>query len=209
MRLLTSGLLLCLFGLTAVWGWEVTGFARQYDTVLSSGTGGEKLKSWAAVPGVKVEGIETSLRDPTFGPVHSPALRSVELTTLLAVHPMSSQAWLSLAGSRFDAGRPSAEVNAALAMSGVTGPNEGAVMWHRGVFGLLTWNTLTPDNKRQTIADIAGAIQGGATGGQIGIARSVLATQSPAARSEIAQRLTNAGLSPAQIEFIGLMASSG
>ena len=71
--------------------------------------------------------------------------QAAELTALVAARPLSSQAWLSLAVFRLVARDELASVLAALRLSWLTGPNEGSVLWRRGVFGLALWEFLPAD----------------------------------------------------------------
>ncbi len=84
-----------------------------------------------------------------------------ELTTALSLRPMSSMNWLSLAGMRLVTGQPPDKVLSALAMSSLTGPNEHAMMYQRGVFELLQWETLPNDFRKRAIRDLSGAMLSG------------------------------------------------
>ena len=62
---------------------------------------------------------------------------------------------MALAAVRLEAGKPAAQVEAALTMSSLTGPNEATVMWRRAVFGILHWEVLSPDAHNRTVTDLA------------------------------------------------------
>jgi len=209
MRLLTALSIFAISALTAFWGWQTVGFS----VVLASAAEAparapDRLLRWVGVPGLTVEALEASLRDPKSPGALSPVVREVELRALLAVHPMSSQAWLSLAGDRLVLGQPASEVTSALAMSWITGPNEGAVMWQRGVFGLAIWNLLSADQRREAVGDIVGAMRGHAVGDQWDVAKGVLTQLPSATRAEVADALQMAGLSSKEMADIGLFAAN-
>src|ERR1700688_1778673 len=62
--------------------------------------------------------------------------RREEITEILSVRPLSSDYWLSLAKIRQATGEGSRKVLEALEFSTLTGPNEGTVAVHRGLFGV-------------------------------------------------------------------------
>ena len=131
--------------------------------------------------------------------------RADGLSAILAVHPLSSADWLSLSGMRLVTGQPYEQVLGALAMSWVTGPNEGSVMLQRGIFGLLQWEVLPAEPRQRTIADLAEALLGTAVqDGEINPAKNVLAGKSEEVRREIADRLSAAGVAAAELARMGL-----
>ena len=106
------------------------------------GTAGETARRWLGIPGLGRSAFDLPLAqiasiDPEMG-----EQRAAELTALLAARPLSSQAWLSLAVFRLVARERPPSVLAALRLSWLTGPNEGSVLWQRGVFGLALWDFL-------------------------------------------------------------------
>lgn len=95
-------------------------------------------------------------------------------------------------------------------MSRVTGPNEGPVMWERGVFGILRWENLSNDGKRQAAADLAAAFAGGATDGEaMGILKAILEKKPPVMRDDIAVSLSIAGLTDHALRALGFGAAAG
>jgi len=106
---------------------------------------------------------------------------------LLSVRPLSSRNWLALAEMRLVTGRPKPEVLAAFKMSWVTGPNEGALMWQRGVFGVLIWELLSPEERMLMIEQIVRAMVGTPIDdNELASAKKVLSQKSTEARAEIA-----------------------
>ena len=82
--------------------------------------------------------------------------RREEITGMLSVRPLSSDYWLSLAKMREATGEGSRKVLEALELSTLTGPNEGIVMLHRGLFGIWQWQMLPQEMRTQTAARLNG-----------------------------------------------------
>ena len=83
--------------------------------------------------------------------------------------------------------RPKEEVVTAFEMSWVTGPNEGALMWQRGVFGVLIWELLSPEERKLTIEQTVRAISGTPIeDSELVSAKKALSQKSAEARAEIA-----------------------
>lgn len=205
MRLLTIVSILLLSLVTGVWGIGATEFAVSRAAVAVGMTA--SLNSWVGFPGVTVEALDVSLRDALTATADTKASL---LMASLAVRPLSAQGWLSLAGVRLALGRPMSEVNDALAMSWIVGPNEGIVMWRRGMFGALIWEVLTPGGRRQTIADIAGSlIDDAATDPDMQSGKILLSKKSDEVRAAISRALQGAGVSSDRIKEIGLQADAG
>jgi len=78
-----------------------------------------------------------------------------ELEAYLTVRPLSPVKWLALAELDLSTGKPTAETLQALDMSHLTGPNEGYVMPRRALFGVLLWESLTPEQRYRVGRDIA------------------------------------------------------
>ena len=210
MRLLTALSILCICGVTSFWGWHVATFAQARAASSSTGAGMSTVLASIGVPALTAEVNETLLRQGSIGTSEPPLLRLVRMNALLAVRPLLAQMWLSLAEERLVLGRPATEILAALRMSWITGPNEGSTMWRRGVLGMMEWETLPSDARRLTIADLVGAMAGGAADDQeVGFAKSVLLHKSSEAQAEIASALHVAGLSVSNLTRIGLVDGSG
>ena len=131
--------------------------------------------------------------------------RADDLNALLSVRPLSSVNWLSLSGMRLAAGQSETEVLSALEMSWVTGPNEGSVMLHRGVFGILLWETLPPDARRRVVDDVAGAILGTPVGdSEVNLIKNVLSQKSVDIRQEIASLMQARSVPASELARLGL-----
>jgi hypothetical protein len=172
---------LCTFAVTR--GWSIVRFAQAEAGVAAREVGVGAIRPWIAAPGLTGTALHASLNNMT----EDTQRRSANLTELLAVRPLAASEWLSLAGMRLVTGQPYAEIVAALAMSSVTGPNEGAVMVQRAIFGLLQWEALPPEARQRTVDDLAGAIRGSVVGDSaMTVAKNLLRAKSPEVRSEIA-----------------------
>ncbi|MFZ2005988.1 MAG: hypothetical protein WB697_03405 [Stellaceae bacterium] len=191
---------LCAFAATR--GWRLIDFARARAADKTS----EATRAWIGVPAVTTAALDAALHDiAEQGSAAAAEQRTALLTQLLAVRPMSSIAWLSLAGMRVATGEPYSTVLAALKMSSVTGPNEAEVMWERGIFGLLQWEVLPPDFQQRAIVDLAGPILTGIVndpGRQL--VRSVLSAKAPKAQAQIARMLQTQGITSVDLKQIGL-----
>ncbi|QGM45250.1 hypothetical protein [Methylocystis heyeri] len=82
--------------------------------------------------------------------------RLADISGLLSGAPLSSEAWLELARLRRAQGAPLSETIGALAMSHLTGPNEGPLMGRRVGLALPLWSALPPDIRRMLISDLIG-----------------------------------------------------
>ena len=194
--------MIALCGYAALRGWSVIDFAR----TRGPGDAGAATRAWIGVPAVTGAALDATLRDIAGqGGTAAAEQRAALLKTLLATRPMSSMAWLSLAGMRVATGRPYSEVLAALKMSSVTGPNESEVMWERGIFCLLQWEALPLDFQQRTILDLAGPIlTGNVNDAGLRLARGVLSAKTPQARAQIAALLAVQGVTSGNLKQIGL-----
>jgi len=166
----------------------------------------DALRHWTSVPGLAGEALEASLAevaDPA--DIDAARKRGEALNAVLSVRPLSSTNWLSLAGARFIAGEEYEDVLRALAMSSVTGANEGSVMLQRGIFGLVQWEALPVDVRRRVITDLAGAVlETTVRDGEIAPAKNVLSLKTADTRQEIANLLRAAGVSATELARMGL-----
>jgi hypothetical protein len=196
---------LCAFAATR--GWSLIDFARARATVETGGA----TRAWIGVPAVTTAALDATLRDIAEQRGAGAAEQRIALLTqLLAARPMSSIAWLSLAGMRVATGQPYETILAALKMSSVTGPNEVEVMWERGIFCLLQWEALPPDFKHRAIVDLAGPILAGIVN-EPGrrLIRGVLSAMAPQAQAQIASMLQTRGVTARDLKQIGLDAAQG
>ena len=205
-RLLTALAVLGLCGFALSRGWEITQFAEARSRLGAHEKQNDAVKRWAAAPGLTAAALAASLARVTdTGDIDDARRRADGLSAILAVHPLSSADWLSLSGMRLVTGEPYERVLGALAMSSVTGPNEGSVMLQRGIFGLLQWEVLPVEPRQRTIADLAEALLGTAVqDGEINPAKNVLAGKSAEVRREIADRLSAAGVAAPELARMGL-----
>lgn len=166
----------------------------------------DAVQSWIGTPGLTTFALAGRLHVTVVRPeAGTPSARAAILTQLLSVRPLSSADWLSLAGIGLVAGNPRQTAFAALEMSSLTGPNEGAVMWERGVFGLLQWEALPEAARTRTGIDLAGPIRERLVeDSDIALFKSILAPKPPKTRSDIATRMAAQGVSPAALARMGL-----
>jgi hypothetical protein len=166
----------------------------------------DRLAAFAGVPGLSVAALEAS-ETPVAGPSDQVGAhkRIGEITAVLSLRPMSSMNWLSLAGMRLVTGQPLDKVLAALAMSSLTGPNEYAMMYQRGVFELLQWDALPNDFRKRAIRDLSGAMLSGNWGDSHRRAVvEALAGQSDESRRDIGDSLRGAGVADSELALMQL-----
>ncbi|HEV2551852.1 MAG TPA: hypothetical protein VGU20_31365 [Stellaceae bacterium] len=203
MRVLTALVIIsvCLFA--SFRGWNIARFAQAQ--VVSSRSDVNDLRRWVGVPGVTSAALQATLARAVVSDVEAARQRAQNLIALLSARPLSSEEWLSLAQMRFITGQPENDVQSALLMSSVTGPNEDYVMWQRGLFGLLIWQSLTADARQQTIRDFAGALQGVPLGhSELSAAKYLLSAKTDEVRSEISRLLKGEGISQTDFGRLGL-----
>jgi hypothetical protein len=205
-RLLTALAIIGLCAVTVSWGWSIVGFANARARAVESEHRADAVRHWTAIPGLAGDALEVSLTDaaePT--DIDAARKRGEALNAILSVRPLSSTNWLSLAGVRLVAGEGYDMVLGALAMSSLTGANEGSVMLQRGIFGLVQWEALPPDVRKRIIADLAGAVlETTVRDGEIAPAKSVLSVKTADTRREIANLLLAQGVSAKELARMGL-----
>jgi hypothetical protein len=205
-RLLTAALIIVVCGFAVLCGWNIIEFSRAQARVASHEAAADTLRPWIGFPGLSVAALDASLKDETAatGPANLKA-RTRQLARLLAAKPFSPAGWVSLAGTWLAAGEPDKRVLAALTMSRLTGPNEGEVMWQRGIFGLLEWDILPPAAQSRAARDIAGPLTAGIVNDTgMKIAERVLDGKSVDTRAQISRLLRKQGVSSAQLDRLGL-----
>jgi hypothetical protein len=205
-RSLTAFAVIGLSLVAIVQGCGIVGFVSARADAAARADRADALRSWIAVPGVAGEALTamlSRLADPT--DTDAARQRSETLSAILALQPLSTMNWLSLAGARLISQEAYDQVLAALTMSWLTGANEGSVMVQRGTFGLLQWEILSPAIRSRVIADLAGALlETTVRDGEIGPARTVLATKSADTRQEIAGLLHAQGVAANDLVRMGL-----
>jgi hypothetical protein len=205
-RLLTALAIIGICGLAVTRGFEIVRFANARAAVAAGQDRADAVRRWTAVSGVAGAALEVSLTD-AISPTDSDGARrrADQFAAILSVRPLSSVNWLSLAGMRFVARQPFDKVLAAVALSSLTGPNEGYVMSQRGIFGLVQWENLPADVRKRTATDLVGVILGNSiTIPERTTTEEVLTAKSADTRREIAELLVSEGLPSNEVARIGL-----
>jgi hypothetical protein len=202
-RIFTALAVIALCGLAVSHGWGIARFAIARTGVASQP---DAVRPWIAVPGIAAAALEASLTEVAdAGDADAAGKRSEELSAVLAVHPLSSATWLSLAGMRLVAHQPYDKVLGALTMSLLTGANEGSIMMQRGTFGLVQWEVLPADMRKRIIADLAGAIlETGVRDSELVPAKNVLAAKAAETRREISNLLRAEQVPAKELARMGL-----
>jgi O-antigen ligase len=213
---LTALIVLVLCGYAAMQGWDLALSAMRARDVDETRPGspsgttpgtGETARSWLGISGFGRSAFDLPLAriasiDPEAG-----RRRAAEVSAVVAARPLSSQAWLSLAVVRLVAREQLTSILAALRLSWLTGPNEGRVLWQRGMFGLALWDFLPIDAREQTIRDVARAmLQRLVADRQITAVKAIFTAKSAEARAQIRALLEKHGLQPADLARVGLPA---
>jgi len=205
-RLATAVAVIGLAAFTAWRGADIVGFSLAVSAAATPTARAEAARPWTTTPGLAALALRDALVDVSdASDLAAVRAREETLTALLAVQPLAPTDWLSLAGARLVARDGYDKVLDALAMSSLTGPNEGNLMLARGTFGLVQWEILPADARRRVIADLAGAIlQTTVRDGEIAPAKSVLSVKSAETRREIADLLGTEGMPANVLARLGL-----
>jgi len=205
-RILTALAVIGLCGFAVSRGWNIVHFSIATAGVASPQHRAHAVRPWIGVTGLAGAALEASLTDAV-DPTDSDEIRKRGdiFAAILSVRPMSSMNWLSLASMRLMVGQPTDKVLEALALSSLTGANEGHVMSQRGIFGLWQWGILPSHARKRAAADLAGAMRERAISEQERTAAQRILTAKPAdIRREIAELLRAEGLSVNDLGRIGL-----
>jgi hypothetical protein len=205
-RLATAFAVIALSAVAVSHGWSIVRFSWTRAGASTPASRAEAVRPWSAVPGLAGEALGASLANVA-DPRDSEAARRREetLSAMLSVHPLSSTGWLSLAGTRLVLREAYQKVLGALAMSSLTGANEGSLMLRRGVFGLVQWEILPPDARRRVIADLAGAVlEMSVQDIEIVPAKNVLSAKAEDTRREIADQLRAEAVPDKELARMGL-----
>jgi hypothetical protein len=89
-------------------------------------------------------------------PSEDSAQRVEDVKDLLALTPADSAMWLELAKAEAAAQTSPDQVVRALAMSTLTGPNEGRIMAERALFMTPLWDYLPAESRRSMASDVRG-----------------------------------------------------
>lgn len=196
--------MLCLFAV--IRGWNVTRFAAASVRLAPHEDRPDAFLAWTKVAGVGDLALEAWLTRmvPATG-IDAARRRADILAELLAVRPMSSVDWLSLAGMAFATAQPRDKILAALTMSWVTGPNEGSIMVSRAIFGLLRWEALPDDARRRAAGDLAEAVREDvAPDASLNLVKTVVNAKSGETRAQIMELLKAEQIPPAGLARLGL-----
>lgn len=201
LRTFTALIVMAVGGITVQRGFDIVRFLRATGQAQAAA-----VAPWIGRPGVSTlalgDLLATGAPDSDAGAAER---RQAMLTQLLAVRPLGSLEWLSLAGMRLAATRPDAAVLAALTMSSITGPDLGGVMWQRGVLGLLEWGQLSEAARDRAVRDLAGPLVAGAVdSGAFLSVSSILGGETPEVRTRLAAGLTAEGVPAAMRARLGL-----
>jgi hypothetical protein len=203
-RLVTMFCVLAVCGFALARGWQVASFAAAEPELRRAKAGSAAYLAWRDVPGVSAAAL-TDAMVASPGQPTDPAERSARLAEILATRPLSAIDWLALAGTRVATKAPWDRVVAALTMSYLTGPNEGAAMLQRGLFGVIEWDDLPAAARAQTIRDLAGTLDGSETSeAAFSLIKGAIASRTPAARAEIAAMLGSEQIPAAKLARVGL-----
>jgi hypothetical protein len=203
MRVLTALAIITLCLFAVVRGWRMAEFAQAQG--ISSRSDVNNLRRWVGVSGVSTAALQAMLAQVAVSDAEGARQRAERLTALLSERPLSSEEWLSLAEMRLITGQPAKDVQSALLMSSVTGPNEDYVMWQRGLFGLFIWQSLPANARRQAIRDFASALREIPLGvREVSAAKYLLSAKSDETRSEIVGLLKAEGITKADLDRVGL-----
>ena len=177
-------------------GVNIVRFSLAMATIGSSESMAEIIGKWATVSGIASTALQSKLKEK-IDPSNLAAANSRReaLSAMLSIEPLSSPDWLALSNVQLITDQPMDQVFGSLALSVMTGPNEGYVMAERGMFGVSLWEDLPPDLKRHVITDLAaGDVP------EYGKLRAVLSAKSKAAQNELRAGILATGLSPKEVE---------
>jgi hypothetical protein len=134
--------------LTVSRGWDIVRYSMAEARP-------DALRPWFDVSGVAFAARERALPVvDDLSDAQKTRQRREDITGILSVRPLSSDYWLSLAKMRQATGEGSSKISEALELSTLTGPNEGTVIVHRGLFGVWQWQTLPSEARVQTAVDL-------------------------------------------------------
>ncbi len=169
-------------------GVDVAGFAIA-DMSADDSTLTTRLAPWTTKSGVAALALSRLVKA---APRVDAETRRQWASELLSNAPLDAYAWVALAGLRFKTEEPAEKGVTALAMSSLTGPNEGWVMARRAVLALPLWQVLPPDSRRGAMSDL---VAGGYYVSQLEwtALRATLSLQTPSLREDLRAALISAG----------------
>jgi hypothetical protein len=185
-------------------GWQIVQFSEVATAHLTDSDRAAAFHPW-----ISTEGLQYAARQASYsGEVQAndkqdAVQKGGEVTEILAVTPMSSAHWLLLSGLRSIARESSVWIIAALAMSNVTGANEGYLMPQRALFALSSWESLPSDMRPAAVHDLAQGWKSFTEPKKIQL-RNILTSKSTNVRDNLHKRLTATGtLSPENLTQLG------
>ena len=146
------------------------------------------IKSWQNVSGVRSDAVTSAIAMTRIVNPNNFRELEAEAISILAVRPMSAQAWILLAEMRLLGGKPIEQATSALQTGLMLGPNEDDFIAERLVCGLLIWEHLAPGAKERIATDLA-IVGERAIAAEIANVRTVIAGKDQAARDDIRGRL--------------------
>lgn len=149
-----------------------------------------RLTPWTHTPGIAVFARRHLVAE--LGEAAGANERLAATADVLSRAPLDSAAWAMLAALRFAAGAPAEKGVSALAMSNLTGPNEGRIMAARAVLALPLWRVLPPASRRWAVRDLVGG-WAEVSQAQRTVLRASLRQQAAPTREEIRAALLRAG----------------
>jgi hypothetical protein len=197
LRITTALALIGICAATVLRGWDLARFyATQRSAVEESRA--EAARPFADEPGLAIAARETALTTSSdLANAQLAKNRRSGLAGILAMRPLSSQYWLALSWSEFIDSAWSGTNAEALAMSALTGPNEGPLMIQRGMLGFMLWASLPTELRATVAADFAGGLlfktERLSQADQENL-RRILAAKPDSERRDIGARLRGAGL---------------
>jgi hypothetical protein len=181
--------------LTVSRGWDIVRYSM-------ADARPDALRPWFDVSGVAFAARERALTVvDDLSDAQKARQRREEITGILSVRPLSSDYWLSLAKMREATGEGSRKVLEALEFSTLTGPNEGVVLAHRGLFGVWQWQILPAEQRMQTAVDLTASRLSNRDEAWL---KADLSGKPDVVRQEIRTALQARGLLASQLARIGL-----
>ena len=161
------------------------------------------LPNWHSVLGVRSDAVSASIAIKRLS--HSATMLDLEpeAISILAVRPMSAQAWILLAGTRFLRGQPVEAAASALENGLMLAPNEDGLIAERLVYGLIIWEYLSPGAKERIAMDLAIAGQRHQAP-ELANVRTIIASKNPATRKDIRDRLERGADHKSLVDLLGL-----
>jgi hypothetical protein len=189
LRLLTAFAVIgtSFFGMSM--GVQLTRFALA-EMAAADQAPGNRLATWTHTPGIAVFARRRVVSE--LGEAADANERLAATADLLSRAPLDSGAWAMLAELRFASGAPVEKAVSALAMSNLTGPNEGRIMAARAVVALPLWRVLSPASRRWAVRDLVGG-WAEVTEARHTVLRVSLGQQAAQTREEIRAALLLAG----------------